>query len=377
MANVCAYDGWLVGPQRDIPTDAHEYCWLGRTPVIGCSHLRCSVCGATVKQKPGFLIPGALAAFGSPEWRARVDALYERDDWDALPFVKREPTYRLYVCRCGPVEESFERGLSTTSVSGNPDGGDPIPWTCQGHSPVAFPTTIDGVAVADEASLTELTLRAVGGWSPPGREGAERWARRLLHHFEGGQGADAIRRVARAALQDEAAEADVRIGAVELFRSVPDEQADEIIWQMAQDLNLLSGVRDRRGMSLDRAVVESVAKSWAGNQLAVDGVRDFVIRQATSERAPAVISSIAKRDVAWLRMHFADVVRASPESAGLVIKELFNALAYSGFPIEDVARAVALTPGVSREQLRSYVMKTLFGAARTRVLDAIGVEPAN
>ena len=380
MSNVCAYDGWIVGGQREVPSDAHEYAWLGRAPVVGCSRLRCSVCGQVVKQRPGFLIPGTLAAFGSPEWRARVDALYDGGDWAALPFVKREPTYRLYVCRCGPVEESFERALSTTSVSGNPDGGDPIPWTCQGHPPLTLPAIVDGVAIADDVALAELTRRALGGWTPPSRAGAQtdRWPRRLLHHLEGGPAAAVVIGVARAALSDDRCDARVRLGAVELFRSVPDAEADAIVWRLAQDLDALARVRDDDGRSLDVAVIESVAKLWAADHLSGETVGAFVTRQAMAPgHARAVIPSIARRNIEWLRDNYAGVVRANPDCGGAVIKELFNALAYSGFRIEDVAHTVAATPGVSREQLRDYISKTLFGAARARVLDAIGAAPPN
>lgn len=376
MANVCAYDGWLVGPQREIPADATEYCWLGRDPVVGCGHLRCSVCGETVKQKPGYLIPGPLAGFGSSEWRQRVDALYDSDDWTGLAFVKSEPTYRLYVCRCGPVEESFERGLSTTSIDGNPEGGNPIPWTCQGHPVVTLPAVIDRVAILDDTALAEIVRRALGGWTPPDAQTVSPvvWTRALLDRLAGGAAADTITRAAREALTS--SDVNVRVAAVELFRSVPDAEADAIVWKMAKDLSKLQGLRDKRGTALDVAVAESVAKAWSSHLLDSDDVTEFVRRRATTAGfAAAVVPSIAKRDVEWLRGHFSDVVRADPDCGALVVKELFNALAYTGFSIEDVVRAVVATPGVSREQLRHELAKALFGDARKRVLDAIGTGP--
>jgi hypothetical protein len=184
------------------------------------------------------------------------------------------------------------------------------------------------------------------------------------------------KRVARAALQD--ADADVRLGAFELFRSVADREADAIVWELAQNDVALRGARGRRGRALWPAVVKSVAKLWASGLLDGDEPRDFVRLQATTHGlGQAVISSIARRDVEWLRQRFADVVRANPECAALVIEELFNALAYSGFPIEDVARVVAEIPGVDRARLRDEITRVLFGAARARVLDAIAATPTS
>ena len=360
----------------ELSTHPTEYCWLGREPVVGCGHLRCSVCGQIVKQKPGYLIPGQLAAFGSAEWRQRVDALYDIDDWDELAFLQHEPTYRLYVCRCGPVEESFERALSMTSVDGNPEGGNPIPWTCQGHPVVTLPAVVSGVSIPDEAALADLVRRALGGRlsPPPDDVTASAWPRRLLDRLAGGAAEQTIKDAARAALRD--SDVDVRVGAIELFRSVPDAQADAILWTMAKELPSMQCLRDRRGVAIDVALAETFAKMWAGGLLEGDEPRDFVRRQATTiDHGPAVIPSIAKRDVEWLREHYQDVVRANPRCAALVVQELFNALAYSGFPIEDVAHRIAAIPGVSREQLRHEISRVLFGDARQRVLNAIGTAP--
>ena len=375
MPNTCAYDGWLVNPQREIPTDPHEYCWLGREPVVGCGHLRCQVCGEPVKQKPGFLIVGELAAFGSPQWRQRVDALYDGEEWDQLPFLQREPTYRLYVCRCGPVAESFQRELALTSVSGNPDGGDPIPWTCQGHAEVSLPVTVSGVTLTDEADVARVTREALGGGVVPAAQDGPVWLRELLYRLEGGAAADVIRRSARAALRD--TDVNVQIAALEFFKSVKDEKADGEIWQLARESGD-SAVRDRRGVSLSDALLESVALMWAYGLLTGREVEDYVRRQAvTPGHAVSVAPMLVRRDIDWLREHYVDVVRANPDTAASVITELFNALAWSGFAIEDVARAIAAIPTVSREKLRHDISKTLFDAGRKRVLDAIGTTPVN
>ena len=139
-----------------------------------------------MKQQPGFFVPGRLAEFGTPQWRQRVDLLYDRDDWDALSFVKRASTYRLYICRCGPVEESFERALSMTSVDGNPDGGNPIPWTCQGHPIVTLPAVVGGVELVDDAALERVVRSALSGTVPPSADGAN--PKRARAAREGGRG---------------------------------------------------------------------------------------------------------------------------------------------------------------------------------------------
>jgi len=378
VPNVCAYDGWIVGPQREIPADTTQYCWLGRDPVVGCGHLRCSVCGQWVKQKPGFLIRGQLAELGTSEWRDRVDRLYDGDDWDSLPFMKREPTYRVYVCRCGPVEESFERALSMTSVDGNPDGGNPIPWTCQGHPVVALPATVGGIRILDDAALELVVRRALSGELPEtgGSTRPADWLRTLLHRLEGSEAAETVRRIAREVLRGE--DAGAMVSALEFFRSVQDPEAAMMIWELAKKATQFHTERDRPAAAVVDALVGSVAQLWGNELLANDAeARALVLQEATSGRGMLVLPSLVKRDVQWLRDHFAEVVRASPESGGAVITALFDALAYTGFAIEDVARTVASIPGVSREQLRTDVANTLFGVARTRVLDAIGTVPPN
>ena len=375
MPNTCAYEGWLVNPQREIPTDPHEYCWLGREPVVGCSHLRCGVCGEPVKQKPGFIIAGELGVFRSPQWRERVDALYDGDEWERLPFLQQEPTYRLYVCRCGPVEESFQRELSMTSVSGNPEGGDPIPWTCQGHPVLALPTTIDGVRLNDEVDVARMTQDALRGAGAPGGRDATAWLREVLDRLEDGDAAAAIRRSARTALGDK--DVNLQIAALEFFRGVHDPEAVTATWELARESGE-STARDRRGISLGDALFERVASLWSNDLLSGDEVRQYVLRHAvTPGYAASVARSLAKRDINWLQEHYLEVVRANPQSAASVILELFNALAYTGFAIEDVVRAVGAIPSVSREQLRHDLTKSFFGDARERVLGAIGPAPVN
>jgi hypothetical protein len=375
--NRCAGDGFLVGPQFEIPQDPTDYCWGGRDPVVGCNHLRCSVCGCYVKNKAGYIIKGELAKFGTAEWRARVDALYDGDDWDRLPFLQREPTFRLYVCRCGPVAESFQRDLESSTVDGISDSGNRIPWSCDGHPVATPPLILDGVAIDGEDALPAIVRSALGGFRPPSvsmsSEMKWTWASRLRDRLAGGTAAQIVQRTAREGLSDD--DPDVRAGAISFFDFDPDVEAHRRIWDLARgDRVGFAGVRDRAGRDLELLLVGSVAKSWSYEQL--EQARELVLREATTPgHGAAVIPAIAQRDIQWLLAHVEGVVRANPDCAALVIQKLFEALAYTGFAIEDVARRVVAVPGVSREQLRQEISTKLFGDARKRVLDAIGEAP--
>lgn len=225
-----------------------------------------------------------------------------------------------------------------------------------------------------------MVRRALSGWSPQLPDGIrtpEGWARRLLYRMENGPAATTIRNAARKALSS--SDTDVRVGAILFFPSVQDPEADRIVWEAAKnDAEGLLTVRSSQGLSLGMCVIESAAQSWAAGALTDPEARTFIPRQATTPgRGAAVVSAIASRDVSWLQENYPLVVRANPDCALSVIVELFNALAWSGLIIEDVVRAVIAILGVSRETLRADAPKVFFGAARTRVLDAIGEAPTN
>src|SRR4051812_49131224 len=92
--NICFNDGHLVGAQLAIPSDPSDYCWSTRDPVVGCSMLRCTVCGALVKQQPGYSVAVELPPVGTVEWNQWVLALCEQSDWHALPYLDANQVYR-------------------------------------------------------------------------------------------------------------------------------------------------------------------------------------------------------------------------------------------------------------------------------------------
>src|SRR5947207_14237202 len=92
-SNYCEAGGFLVSGNSELPDDPSEYQAEMRRPAIGCNHLACSNCGATVRSQPA-LFP--LALDSARDWAA----IYATEDWSTLPGMAREPAYRLYVCKC-------------------------------------------------------------------------------------------------------------------------------------------------------------------------------------------------------------------------------------------------------------------------------------
>jgi hypothetical protein len=152
--NECALNGYLMGPKGEMLWEPGDNMWGVRKPTVGCDRLRCAVCGAMVRNHAGWVVDDEQVKFGTAEYRARVDALYESATWDGLPYAARHERYRTYVCRCGVVLEDWERALGASNVGGF--GTSPIPWSCVGHPEVTLPFTMDGVTFRTEDELASI-----------------------------------------------------------------------------------------------------------------------------------------------------------------------------------------------------------------------------
>lgn len=91
--NRCEHDGLLVGPAFALATSDTDYQWIGRSPEVGCTNIRCTHCGKRVRVfVRTYLIP--------PE-RDRPDyhAIYDSGGEHAQ--LKPWEKTNLYLCYCG------------------------------------------------------------------------------------------------------------------------------------------------------------------------------------------------------------------------------------------------------------------------------------
>jgi len=120
--NHCDARGYLVGPRNVIPADARQYAVAGG-PLVGCSHVMCSACGALVRNWPGFRF--ALSPGTPDEYRA----LYETDDPDTSRCLTRDgggALFRAYACRCSHTQISSATDLDRGFIEFDS-------WSCAGH----------------------------------------------------------------------------------------------------------------------------------------------------------------------------------------------------------------------------------------------------
>jgi hypothetical protein len=311
----------------------------------------------------------------STEWKQWATALYERADWTGVTHLNRDPVSRTYVCHCGPVSESWIKGLAVSSVDGNPYSGNRMPWTCEGHSRATLPLTFEGERV-ETATVAALAQRALQGWMPavatkPAPGG---WAESLYQRLAGTAAAQDIVAAARTAL--ESGDLNARSGAIDFFNWVRDPAANRLLVALARGNRSGFSGQDARGRDVERALLTSVAKKWSWDIYEGNDVRDWLRDEAGKSGAGAVITEpLAKRDPQWVNDHAEALVRANPETAISILKALFDAWAHAAFDIEQLARKLAAVPGVSKQVLRAEVERTFFGEARERVLSGIGDAP--
>lgn len=118
----CDARGYLVGPAYTIPTDPRTHA-LAAGPVVGCNHLKCSVCGAVVRNWPGLRL--AL----TPVTQAEKDALYATPAPDISHYLTREGgghLFRVYACKCSHTQISSATDLDRGFIEFDS-------WACAGH----------------------------------------------------------------------------------------------------------------------------------------------------------------------------------------------------------------------------------------------------
>ena len=118
----CESRGYLVGAQRLLPTDPRHYAVAGG-PLVGCNHIQCSTCGASVRNWPGFRIAA------QPITRAEHAELYATRAPESSRYLTRDgggDQFRVYACQCSHTEIASATDLDRGFIEF--DG-----WACAGH----------------------------------------------------------------------------------------------------------------------------------------------------------------------------------------------------------------------------------------------------
>lgn len=118
----CDARGYLVGPGYPIPTDPRAHA-VAAGPLIGCNHLKCSVCGEVVRNWPGLRLAVAPLA------QAEKDELYVTASPDTSRYLTREGgggLFRVYACKCSNTQVASAVDLDRGFIEFDS-------WACAGH----------------------------------------------------------------------------------------------------------------------------------------------------------------------------------------------------------------------------------------------------
>jgi len=141
----CFARGMLVGARHWVPADPCEFApGDSILPAVGCNRLRCTDCGAFVRNLPG--LGRATGASLDPV------ALFESSAPAQLAGVVPDTLVRLYVCRCRLHGEHVTRLLETDDAL----RGVGLPWACAGHPAARFPLRLDGALIDPAPPLDDL-----------------------------------------------------------------------------------------------------------------------------------------------------------------------------------------------------------------------------
>jgi len=156
----CEGGGFVVGPSGDLPFDASDHHRSGLTVMLGCNHLRCNHCGATVRVGP----PGR----GIDE-DAVPRELYAAEDLATVTIPKTSA--RLYTCRC----DSFEARQVAQAMDHERDSPSAphMPWSCAGHPPPSLPVVVGDVTCVEATNWRMELQRILDGVCPRPLSGAD------------------------------------------------------------------------------------------------------------------------------------------------------------------------------------------------------------
>jgi len=354
--NICENDGYLVGAQAELPSDPTDFMWIGREPTVGCNRLRCAGCGETVRQNPGWLVRSDELLV---DRRARIDELRRREDWDGLTYVRRDDTYRIYVCRCGYESEDFREPLAHPEADDGP-GRRWIQFRCAGHPGVALPFVIDGVTLSTVDEVVAAARRGFAGWRPEPMGAAEvrgTWTSRLHGRAQRTELASRIERLTVECFSD--GDERIRAGALRFLRRHRNLDGDRVAVSWALD-----GPSDPSPL-VRRELANTVAAVWEYGLVEDARIGRYVLANAVyGEVVEHAVDALAVRERTLLRDSAETIVRATPSSAPKILRRVFEAFAYEDQTMLDLAAKLVRIPGVDLQALRRFARTQVSARAR-------------
>lgn len=324
MKNVCDHEGWLVDA-RELPPDPVDHD-AEVLPTIGCTNLRCGLCGAQVRSVADRVLatPAGVDA----------EALYATSDLAASPLLRSSAGTRVYTCRCATHVESHEHRLDDKEGAAVA-----TQWTCVGHPIATLPHVFDGVTVSAD-TLAQLVAEAMAGVVPAGARAADRtdgvWAARLCARLANTPHAARIASLVAEHLTHP--DLATRVRALYFFAAVPSHaaamRADQLLTAHAA---LFVGVANPNSNARATKTLELLVWRIAGAQLAHgSALRDVARAFATdAQRASKpVFLALAQHDAAWFAEHAPALVAASPARK----QEILDAATGAQLSAEVIAR---------------------------------------
>jgi len=310
--NHCALGGYLVDMTGALPIDPIDHDG-GKVPIAGCSNLRCTACGKTVRN---------VAGRATETDAAKLYAIA-----DLQTAVRSAATTRMYLCTC---RTHFQvQGSQALDDPELPPGYEAnVPWSCAGHPIATLPRDVDGVTITS-SNLGEIVTRALHGWTPDGARPEDKtawWIPRLLVRLDGTPWQATVRTTAAAALVDPDPQARAR--ALHLFMVAPDPaDTQRTLEVFAGNRTLFVGVPDPvTTIAGDKMLDDTVWRVLApllkapgrGRELA----RDFALTPGSG--GVALYGALAAHDAEWVAKHALEIAQASPAR----IEDLINMVKY-------------------------------------------------
>ena len=304
--NVCDLGGYVVAASIALPTDSIDHD-AGNLPVMGCTRIQCSQCGAAVRSVAGRNLHGQ-----QPDLRQ----LYEVEDLAGSPAVYAIATTRLYLCRC---RSWFE--VEGSHALDDPDLAPPyalhLPWRCSGHPIVALPHEFDGVTVTIE-NLGELITRSLHGWTPPTVRPEDQagswWVARMYMRLAQTAWQAVVPKAVAGCLDD--ADPRARSHALQFFATTPLPVGIQRTLELYDaDRALFAGVPDPITTVRGDRMLDDTVWRVIGSLVSTPGrARELAHAEALDpgKGRPALYAALASGDPEWVTEHAEEIVRATP-----------------------------------------------------------------
>ncbi len=289
-----------------------------------------------------------------------VATLYATDEVVAvLPGMDHDPDYRLYACKC-----RFDAVNGTSPLVR--DDQATTPWQCAGHSPAAFPVTINGIEITRFSDVERIVREHL--------DDPDSLLVALYERLAGTPFEIKVADVANRLLVDPNPRA--KMTALGLYWSHPEAPGARRVLELAKsDRAGIAGTPDPvpiRGQNLEGRLLAAVGKLLTAGVLSDGETLDLLRRDATRrDTSRAVIPVLFTRDLEWLRDRAGDIVAAAPNAVGVLLVHLFRGFGES-FDLPSLATGAVGLSSEERESVRKEISLNFMNPLRDRLLAHFG-----